>query len=110
MDRETVFTYGAPGLKFGVGASDEIGFDLSQYDVRRVLVVTDPGVAATGHPQRVADQMAQFGIEAARQHLGHRDIRTTSSHYVEKRKRVEVRLPIGVAATTPTLLTGSAET
>jgi alcohol dehydrogenase class IV len=65
MERETVFTYGAPGLKFGFGASDEIGFDLSQYDVRRVLVVTDPGVAATGHPQRVADQMAQFGIEAA---------------------------------------------
>jgi hydroxyacid-oxoacid transhydrogenase len=65
MDRETVFTYGAPGLKFGVGASDEIGFDLSQYAVRRVLVITDPGVAATGHPQRVADQMAQFGIEAA---------------------------------------------
>ena len=64
MDRETVFTYGAPGLKFGVGASDEIGFDLSQYDVRRVLVITDPGVAATGHPQRVADQMGQFGIEA----------------------------------------------
>ena len=39
-----------------------------------------------------------FGIEAARQHLGHRDIRTTSSHYVEKRKRVEVSLPIGPAA------------
>jgi hydroxyacid-oxoacid transhydrogenase len=61
---ETVFTYGAPQLKFGNGASDEIGYDLSRYGVRRVLVVTDPGVAATGHPQRVADQMAQFGIEA----------------------------------------------
>ncbi|WP_456599159.1 hydroxyacid-oxoacid transhydrogenase [Blastococcus sp. SYSU DS0616] len=61
---ESVFTYGAPQLKFGNGASDEIGFDLSRYGVRRVLVVTDPGVAATGHPQRVADQMAQFGIEA----------------------------------------------
>jgi len=61
---ESVFTYGAPALKFGAGASDEIGFDLSQYGVRRVLVVTDPGVAATGHPQRVADQMAAFGIEA----------------------------------------------
>jgi len=34
-----------------------------------------------------------FGIEAARQHLGHRDIRTTSAHYVEKRKRIEVHLP-----------------
>ena len=61
---ETVFTYGAPGLKIGAGASDEIGFDLSRYDVSRVLVVTDPGVAATGHPQRVAEQMARFGIEA----------------------------------------------
>jgi integrase len=38
-----------------------------------------------------------FGIEAARQHLGHRDIRTTSSHYVDKKKRVEVILPIGAA-------------
>ncbi len=35
-----------------------------------------------------------FGIEAARQHLGHRDIRTTSSHYVDKKKRIEVRIPV----------------
>lgn len=38
---------------------------------------------------------SNFGIEAARQHLGHRDIRTTSSHYVDKKKRIEVKLPIG---------------
>ena len=37
------------------------------------------------------------GIEAARQHLGHRDIRTTSSHYVDKKKRVEVSLPMGTS-------------
>ncbi len=61
---ESVFTYGAPQLKFGAGASDEIGYDLSTYGVRRVLVVTDPGVASTGHPQRVAEQMARYGIEA----------------------------------------------
>lgn len=61
---ETVFTYGAPGLKFGAGASEEIGHDLSRYAVRRVLVVTDPGVAATGHPRRIAEQMRGFGIEA----------------------------------------------
>jgi len=29
-----------------------------------------------------------FGIEAARQHLGHRDIGTTSLHYIGKKKRV----------------------
>jgi hydroxyacid-oxoacid transhydrogenase len=61
---ETVFTYGAPLLKFGTGASDEIGYDLSQYGASRVLVVTDPGIAATGLPARVADQMQRFGIEA----------------------------------------------
>jgi hydroxyacid-oxoacid transhydrogenase len=61
---ESVFTYGAPQLKFGRGASAEIGYDLAQYGVRRALVVTDPGISATGLPQRVADQMAQFDIVA----------------------------------------------
>jgi hydroxyacid-oxoacid transhydrogenase len=61
---ESVFTYGAPQLKFGRGAAEEIGYDLSVIGATRVLVVTDRGVAATGTPQRVADQMAKFGIEA----------------------------------------------
>lgn len=60
---ETVFTYGAPALKFGSGASDEIGYDLSQYNARRILLITDPGVAATGHPARVAEQIASYGME-----------------------------------------------
>jgi alcohol dehydrogenase class IV len=61
---EAIFTYGSPLVKFGIGASEEIGFDLAQYGVRRALVVTDRGVAATGAPHRIADQMAAFGIEA----------------------------------------------
>ncbi|EWT00143.1 alcohol dehydrogenase [Intrasporangium oryzae NRRL B-24470] len=61
---ESVFTYGAPALKFGPGSSDEIGFDLSLLGARRVLVVTDPGVAATGAPDRVAERMTAYGIEA----------------------------------------------
>jgi alcohol dehydrogenase class IV len=60
---ETVFTYGAPALKFGPGASAEIGYDLLQVGVRRVLLVTDPGVAATGHPARIAEQMEGRGLE-----------------------------------------------
>jgi alcohol dehydrogenase class IV len=61
---ETVFTYGAPLLKFGTGAADEIGYDLSQDGARRVLVVTDPGIAATGLAARVADQMRRYDVEA----------------------------------------------
>ena len=62
MASETVFTYGAPGLKFGSGSSSEIGFDLASYDARRVLVITDSGVAATGHPARIASEIATCGI------------------------------------------------
>ena len=59
---ETVFTWGAPPLKFGAGASDEVGFELSQHGVKRVLVLTDPGVLASGVPHRIADSFAAYGI------------------------------------------------
>ncbi|KJK11209.1 alcohol dehydrogenase [Terrabacter sp. 28] len=61
---ETVFTYGAPQLKFGPGASDEIGHDLSALGATRVLVVTDVGVLATGWPDRVAEGIRASGLEA----------------------------------------------
>lgn len=59
---ETVFTYAAPALKFGPGASAEIGHDLAALAARRVLLVTDPGVAATGSPARVAEQLTARGL------------------------------------------------
>ena len=59
---ETIFTWGAPPLKIGWGASDEIGFDLSQYGVRRVLILTDPGLLDTGIPHRIADRLRAYEI------------------------------------------------
>jgi alcohol dehydrogenase class IV len=61
--RETVFTYAAPALKFGAGASAEVGHDLATFGARRVLLVTDLGVMETGHPTRIAEQIWQHGIE-----------------------------------------------
>jgi hydroxyacid-oxoacid transhydrogenase len=61
---ETVFTYGAPQLKFGEGAVDELGFDVARLGARRVLVVTDPGVAATGAPARAAESLTRHGLGA----------------------------------------------
>ncbi|QBX54834.1 iron-containing alcohol dehydrogenase [Nocardioides seonyuensis] len=60
---EQVFTYAAPGLKFGRGASSEIGWDVANLGARRILLVTDPGVAATGHPARIAEQVRASGID-----------------------------------------------
>ncbi|WP_435769966.1 hydroxyacid-oxoacid transhydrogenase [Nocardioides sp. SYSU DS0651] len=60
---ETVFTYAAPALKFGRGASREIGYDVSAWGARRVLLVTDPGVAAAGHPAAVAEALRGHDLE-----------------------------------------------
>lgn len=60
---ETVFTWGATPLKFGPGAVDEIGYDLAQQGARRVLIVTDPGIAESGVPRRVAEAARAGGLE-----------------------------------------------
>jgi hydroxyacid-oxoacid transhydrogenase len=49
--------------KFGVGATEEIGDDLASLGLRRVLVVTDEGVMATGLPDRVVALVRGKGIE-----------------------------------------------
>lgn len=63
MGTETIFTYAAPRLKFGSGSSNEIGHDIGALGASRVMVVTDPNVAATGHPQRIADAIGASGLD-----------------------------------------------
>jgi hydroxyacid-oxoacid transhydrogenase len=64
LPNETVFTWGAPPIKFGAGAVDELGWDLLQLGVERVLLITDPGVAATGLPARIVETLAARGVKA----------------------------------------------
>jgi hydroxyacid-oxoacid transhydrogenase len=61
---ETIFTWGAPPLKFGAGAVDEIGFEMSQFGTERVLIITDANVHGAGLPQRIADSLGAYGIRA----------------------------------------------
>ena len=62
--KDTVFTMRSTPYKFGVGATEEIGDDLVSLGLRRVLVVTDAGVAATGLPERAIGLIRGKGIEA----------------------------------------------
>jgi alcohol dehydrogenase class IV len=63
MARETVFTLEATPIKFGAGAVDDAGWEVQRLGARRVLLVTDPGVAAAGHPQRVERSLQASGID-----------------------------------------------
>jgi alcohol dehydrogenase class IV len=59
---ETVFTLEATPIKFGPGAAADAGWELERLGVTRALLVTDPGVAATGHPDRVRASIEAQGI------------------------------------------------
>jgi hydroxyacid-oxoacid transhydrogenase len=61
--RETVFTLEATPVKFGPRAADDAGWELARLGVTRALLVTDPGVAAAGHPERVRSAIAAAGID-----------------------------------------------
>ena len=62
-DHETVFTLEATPVKFGPGASADAGWELRRLGVRRALLVTDPGVVATGIPERIRAAVEAEGIE-----------------------------------------------
>ena len=62
LTEETIFTWGAPPLKFGAGAVDEIGFEMAQFGARRVLILTDPRINSLGIPARIADSLTAHGI------------------------------------------------
>ncbi len=62
LTEETIFTWGAPPLKFGAGAVDEIGFEMAQYGAKRVLILTDPSINALGIPARIAESLTRYGI------------------------------------------------
>ncbi|UPK75473.1 iron-containing alcohol dehydrogenase [Nocardioidaceae bacterium SCSIO 66511] len=61
---ESVFTWAAPPLKFGLGALDEIGAEAAARGVTRCLVLTDPRVRQTGTADRVRDSLASAGVKA----------------------------------------------
>jgi alcohol dehydrogenase class IV len=59
---ETIFTLEATPIKFGPGAAADAGWELDRLGVTRALLVTDPRVAATGHPDRVRAAIEAAGI------------------------------------------------
>jgi alcohol dehydrogenase class IV len=61
-DHETIFTMEATPVKYGAGASDDAGWELKRLGVKRAMLVTDPGVAALGHPDRIQRLIEDEGI------------------------------------------------
>jgi alcohol dehydrogenase class IV len=64
LPTETVFVMEMSPIKFGLGATDEIGHDARRLGVRKVLIVTDRHLAEGGLPGRVVGLLGEQGIKA----------------------------------------------
>ncbi len=60
---ETIFTLEATPLKYGPGASEEVGWEIKRMGVSRVMLVSDPGVVAAGITPRLQELIEAEGIE-----------------------------------------------
>lgn len=61
---ESVFTWAAPPIKFGLGALDDLGHEAALLGARTCLILTDRGVAATGLAERARCALQGEGLSA----------------------------------------------
>lgn len=64
MTKETVFTMDASSIKFGAGATREVGFDMSELGARRVMVVVDPNLTKSETVGTTLESLRSEGIDA----------------------------------------------
>ena len=65
MRTESAFTMDTSSIKYGTGATRELGHDVGQWGVRRVMVVTDPNLSAAEPVAVVLEGLREAGVDAA---------------------------------------------
>ena len=60
---ETIFTMEATPIKYGPGASEEVGWEVKRFGVRRIMLVSDPNVVASGITPHIRELIEAEGIE-----------------------------------------------
>lgn len=64
LPTETVFVLEMSPIKFGLGATDEIGYDALRLGIRKALIFTDRHLAQVGLPERVRLLLEEQGVKA----------------------------------------------
>jgi len=60
---ETIFTMEATPIKYGPGASEEVGWEVKRFGMSRIMLVSDPNVVASGITPRIRELIEAEGIE-----------------------------------------------
>ena len=65
MQTDYAFEMGTSNLRFGPGATREVGMDLSELGARRVMLVTDPNLVDLPPVRTVVESLASERVEYA---------------------------------------------
>ena len=65
MQKDFAFEMGTSNLRFGPGATREVGMDLSEFGARRVMLVTDPNLVDLPPVRTVVESLASERVEYA---------------------------------------------
>ncbi len=83
---DTLRKFTAPEFVFGSGAASLVGAYIAKFGAARVLLVSDPGVAAAGHASSAADRIRGAGVacesfEGVTPNPRDKDVRTGAREY-----------------------------
>jgi hydroxyacid-oxoacid transhydrogenase len=65
VNPETIFALNTSGIKFGPGATHEVGHDLEELGVSRVMVITDPNLAEGEAVGVTLESLRRHGIDGS---------------------------------------------
>ena len=65
MERDTIFEMATSNIRFGAGATREVGMDLADMGCRRAMVVTDPYMSDSTPVQVVLESLEEQKVEYA---------------------------------------------
>ena len=68
MAKETILTMSSANIKYGFGATREVGFDMKELDATRVMVVTDQRLADKEPVRIIQEALKKEKIDAAHNH------------------------------------------
>ena len=64
MAGETIFTMDTSSIKYGLGATREVGFEMKRLGATRVMVVTDPNLSQSDPVKNALESLAAEGLDA----------------------------------------------
>ena len=64
MRYETAFSLDTSSIKFGPGVTREVGYEMRRVGARRVMVLTDPGLADGDAVRTTLDSLADEGVDS----------------------------------------------